>query len=134
MENKKMVFADFARKAAEKIEAKKVRRKRTLYLPDFGEKITVRGLSVQEWTEVSELFEKSREQDMYVIYMASRELQELAAVMVENGTLQDTERYRVCDMFGYADIRYIANEIIELSGIMDETNIQVLDEVEETKN
>lgn len=131
MDSKAIVFADFARRAAEKIQERKKARTCTVYVPDLEGNITLRGLTDQEWIDIRDGIKNDTDQDKYAVFTASPELQETAGIMVDNGMLQDTQRFRICDMFCREDIRFLIGKIIDLSGLNEETKIE---EVEETKN
>lgn len=134
MDNKAMVFADFARRAAERIEERKKLKTVKVHIPALEGDITLRGMTDQEWYEIQDATPNEFDQDKYAVFYASPELQETAKIMVDAGMLKDTERYRICDMFCRGDITFMARKIMDLSGILDETQITVVDEVEETKN
>lgn len=126
---KEINFEKFAKKAAEKIEERKKRRKKILYSKELDEKIEIRGLTTEEFLDASEYSENKNEVDKYTIYYASETLQDLASYMVKEGIIK--EHLEVMNMFSITDISKLANEIIELSGLNDESSIS---EVSELKN
>ena len=126
------IFNDFARRAKEKIEAKKERRTKKLFVGAAGLEITVRGLTEQEIIDCSEYSNDSLVNDKYTMYMACRELQENAGALVEAKVIKN--HYDICDMFSAADRHAIMDVILELSGLNDESTVKPVDEVEEAKN
>lgn len=128
---KKDVFTSFAEKARKKLEEKKKQRTEKLHIPDLGETITITALTDQELAEIMGFSEDDNENDKYMIYMSSPELQELAKELKENG---DIEKYHnVTDIFKRADRRKIAKKILELSGVYEESTVTVISETEEIK-
>lgn len=123
----RIIFTDFARKAKERIEAKKMLKTKQLYIPDLDETITIRALTDQEIIDCSEYSDDNEKNDRYLIYMACKELQEIAGIMVENGDIE--EHIEVIQMFSGADKKSIARKILELSGIYDESTIKEVDEI-----
>lgn len=133
MEQEKIsVFNDFSRRAKEKIEARKKNKTKQLYIGDCDVTITIRGMSEQEINDVNEFSNNSLENDKYLIYMSCKELQAEAEALVNDGTIN--KHYEIANMFSIADRNAIANEILKLSGIFDESTVKAVDEIEETKN
>lgn len=133
-DDKMLVFNAFAEKAKKRIEERKKYRTRKYYVKSMDVEITLHGLTEQEISECSEMFESSLESDKYIIYTASPELQEASGLMVFDGSLKETERYKITEMFSYADRNYLAKEILTLSGIYEKAGIEPVDEVKEIKN
>lgn len=127
-----IIFHDFARRAKEKIEAKKKMKTKKLYIGDCDVTITVRGMTEQEINDCSNFSDDSLECDKYLIYMACKELQEEADSLVKAGVID--QHYKIADMFNNADRRAIAEEIFTLSGLDDECSVKPADEIEEAKN
>ena len=127
-----MIFNDFARRAKERIEAKKKQRTKKLFVEAAGVEITVRGLTEQEIIDCSEFSDDSFVNDKYTMYMACRELQENAGALVEAKVIKN--HYDICDMFSTVDRHAIVNVILELSGLNEESSVKPVDEVEEAKN
>lgn len=126
------IFNDFARRAKERIEAKKQQRTKKLFVGAAGLEITVRGLTEQEIIDCSEYSADSFVNDKYTMYMACRELQENAGALVEAKVIKN--HYDICDMFSTADRHAIMDVILELSGLSDKPTVKPVDEVEEAKN
>lgn len=129
---KKEIFKSFAEKARKKLEAKKKQRTEKIHIPDLEETITITALTDQEFADISEFSEDDNINDKYMIYMSSPELQELAKELKENGDIKNY--YEVVDIFRRADRRKIAKRILEISGIYEESDIEVIKETEEIKN
>lgn len=129
---KQDVFLSFAQKAAKKIEERKKKRCEKIYIPDLEETITITAMTDQEFIDINEFSDDSNKNDSYMIYMSSPELQHLAKELVEQGAIR--EHIEVVNMFRRADKRAIAQKILELSGIYEESTIEVISEVAEIKN
>lgn len=93
----------------------------------------IRGLSDAELNEVYEFSEDALENDKYAIFFASSTLQEAAKIMAKEGSLSPGKEYKITDMFSQKERRFIANRILELSGVNGEAGIKVK-ETEEVKN
>lgn len=127
MEDKTIIYADFARKAREKINARKQHRTKKLFVEDVGVELTLRGLTDQELIDVNEYSEDSLKNDKYLVYIASKELPEIAEIMMRNGDIQ--EYTDVVDMFTRADRKQLAEEVLKLSGVYDESTVKEVDEI-----
>lgn len=127
MEDKTIIYADFARKAREKINARKQLRTKKLFVEDVGVELTLRGLTDQELIDVNEYSNDSLKNDKYLVYIASKELPEIARIMMENGDIQ--EYTDVVDMFNRADRKQLAEEVLKLSGVYDESTVKEVDEI-----
>lgn len=139
--NKTVIFQDFARKAKQRLEEKKKKRTKRLYVGDLGMEITVRGISDEEYTDIVEMDISEINRDKYLIYYACEELQGAAGVMVEEGNLLDGERYKIAGMFSAVDRSRICNEILKLSGLKGDSTVkdaedmpERISELDEVKN
>lgn len=128
MGEKAITFEAFAKKAKAKIEERKKRKTKRLFVEALGEEIEVRSLSDEELSDCLDYSENNIKTDKYTIYYASQTLRELARYMKEAGDIK--EEVEVCDMFSPADRSAIANEILALSGMKDKKSVS---EVEELK-
>lgn len=134
MEDKTIIFEQFARKAKERIEERKKLHKEELEIASMGGMcMEIRGLSDAELNEVYEFSEDAIENDKYAIFFASKTLQEAAKIMVKEGSLSSGKEYKITEMFSQKERRFIANRILELSGVNGEAGIKVK-ETEEVKN
>lgn len=127
MEDKTIIYADFARKAREKINARKQLRTKKLFVEDVGVELTLRGLTDQELIDVNEYSDDSLKNDKYLVYVATKELPEIAEIMMRNGDIQDYTD--VVDMFTRADRKQLAEEVLKLSGVYDESTVKEVDEI-----
>lgn len=142
MDNKTVIFQEFARKAKKLLEEKKKKRTKQLYVKDIDMTLTVRGVSDEEYAEISEMENLSEiERDKYLIYYVCPELQETAQIMVEEGSLLDSGRYRIADVFRPVDRTAICREILALSGFLGDSSVtdaakqpERISETEEVKN
>ncbi len=98
--NKTVIFQKFARKAKERLEEKKKKRTKQLYVKDVDMMLTVRGISDEEYAEISEMENMTEiERDKYLLYYACPELQDTAGILVEEGILTEEARYKITDIF-----------------------------------
>lgn len=140
--NKTVIFQDFARRAKQHLEERKKKRTKQLYVKDVDMTLTIRGISDEEYAEISEMENLSEiERDKYLIYYVCPELQETAKIMVEDKSLLESERYKIADMFRPVDRTELCREILYLSGLLGETSVmdaanapKKISEVEEVKN
>lgn len=130
--NKTIVFEQFARKAAERLEERKKLRTERLQVKSIGMEVEIRGLSDAEMHDCMEFSDDNIEQDRYTLFMASPTLQEAAKILKENGTLQ--QEYKITEMFTAVEQSYMVNRILELSGYKGNPDIEVIKETDEVKN
>lgn len=126
-DNKMIVFESFAKKAAAKLQERKKLKTKKLYIGDLDETIEIRGLTDQEFQDCSEYSDNGILVDKYTVYYASKDLQSLASMLVEQGVIK--EHLEVMDMFTPSDRSQLAKEVMKLSGVMDDTTVKELDEV-----
>lgn len=136
--NKNVIFQDFARKAKKRLEEKKRKREKGLYVGDLNENITIHGISDEEYMDILDMEISEPDRDKYLIYYVCKELQGAAAVMVEEGNLPDSERYKIADVFSAVDRNKICNEILTLSGFRGDPSVkdaeEKISELKEIKN
>ena len=133
-QDKTIIFEQFAKKAKERLEERKKTHKEVLEIASMDNmSMEIRGLSDAELSEVYEFSEDALENDKYAIFYASSTLQEVAKVMVAEGSLTVGKEYKITDMFTQAERRFIANRILVLSGVNSEPGIKIK-ETEEVKN
>lgn len=125
-------FISFAQKAAKKLEEKKKQRRENLFIPDFDEIITITALTDTEIMEINEYSDDPSLNDSYMIYTSCPELQELAKTLVEQKSIE--KHVDVVNIFSFADKKHIAHRILEISGIYEESKIEVISETAEIKN
>lgn len=130
--NKTIVFEQFARKAAERLEERKKLRTERLRVKSIDMEIEIRGLSDAEMHDCMEFSEDNIEQDRYTLFMASPTLQEAAKILKESGTLQ--QEYKITEMFTAVEQSYMVNRVLELSGYKGNPDIEVIKETDEVKN
>lgn len=134
MDNKTIIFNSFVEKAKRRIEERKKFNTKKYHIKSMDVEITLHGLTEQEIAECTEMFDSSLESDKYSIFMACPELQEASKLMVLDGSLKEHERYKITDMFTYPERKYLAEQVLELSGIYDKADIEPVNEVDEVKN
>ena len=122
-----IVFNSFAKKAAAKLQERKKLKTKKLYIGDLDETIEIRGLTDQEIQDCAEYSENGIESDKYMIYYASKTLQNLANELVQQEVI--TKHLEVMDMFTPSDRSQLAKEVMKLSGVTDATTVKELDEV-----
>lgn len=143
MDNTKIaVFQDFARRAKERIEEKKKRRTKQVHVSDVDMTLTLRGISDEEYEEISEMKNLSEiERDKYLIYYVCTELQEAAGILAAEGTLTEAGRYKIADIFRPVDRTALCREILSMSGLLGDTSVtdvkdapERISEADEVKN
>lgn len=141
MDNTKIaIFQDFARRAKARLEEKKKKRTKQLYVADLDMRLTIRGISDEEYSEISEMENLTEiERDKYLIYYVCPELQETARIMVEEGSLTEGARYKITDIFKAVDRTALCREILMLSGLLGDTSVtdavgERISETDEVKN
>lgn len=132
MEDQRSVFSAFALKAAQRLDDKKEMKRRKLYIPSMDEEITIRGLSrkdVLECLTIEDTEDKPDGSDNYTIYMAVVEpsLKEIAMELKEAGKI--VEYTDVCYIFDMHERVSIAREIMDLSGVIGEKKVAVVNEL-----
>lgn len=140
--NKTAIFQDFARKAKKKIEEKKKKKTKQLKVKDLDMMLTVRGISDEEYAEISEISDMTEiERDKYLIYYASPELQETAKILVADGVLTEADSYKIADIFQPVDRTALCREILAMSGFLGDSSVTEVEnpqkrisEVDEVKN
>jgi hypothetical protein len=133
--DKTRIFQDFAAKAKRRIEERKQFHTKEYYVKDADVTLTLHGLTEEEISESFDLFEGGDlERDKYVIYLACRELQQAAEIMAAEGSLSEHERYKITEMFSLSDRRYLAEEVLKLSGVGTDCSVEPVSEVAEIKN
>lgn len=130
--NKTIVFEQFARKAAERLEERKKLRTERLRVKSIDMEIEIRGLSDAEMHDCMDFSDDNIEQDRYTLFMASSTLQEAGKILKENGTLQ--QEYKIAEMFTAVEQSYMVNRVLELSGYKGNPDIEVIKEEDEVKN
>lgn len=127
MDERRYIFASFAKKAMAKIEEKKKRKKKTFYSEELDMEVEIRGLSSEELMECSEYSESALVVDKYTLYYASKSLQELAGYMMEEGMIEN--HLQVIDIFEVADINYLVKEVLKLSGMTQKSSFSEVEEI-----
>lgn len=138
-DNKTAIFQDFARKAKKKIEEKKKKKTKQLYVKDCDVMITIHGISDEEFVEITEMKDMTEiERDQYTVYYACQELQDVSAELVKDGTLTEKTRYKIAEMFSAVDRAAIVRDITKLSGLSGESSVvdaeEHISELNEVKN
>lgn len=141
-DTKIVIFQEFARKAKERLEEKKKKRTKQLYVKDLDMTLTVRGISDEEYAEISEMPNMTEiERDKYLLYYACPELQETAGILVADGNLTEADRYKIADMFQPVDRTALCREILTLSGFLGDPSVtgvgnpqERISETDEVKN
>lgn len=125
------VFNSFVQKAQKRLEEKKVRKYRTLYVPSLDQNIKIRNLDYPEIMECTEIDDSkdANKSDKYSIYLAVVEpdLIATAQALKEQGAI--TEYTDVVDIFELTEITEIAMEVMRLSGVTGGKKVVVVDEL-----
>ncbi len=134
-QNKTIIFERFAQLAAKRLEEKKKFKTKQLKIKSMDDMvIEIRGLSDAELNEVYEFSDKPVEVDRYLIYYASKTLQETAKILVSDGNLKSGDEYKITEIFSSTERNFVARQILELSGATGDAGIEVVNETEEIKN
>lgn len=125
------VFNSFLQKAQKRLEEKKVRKYRTLYVPSLDQNIKIRNLDYPEIMECTEIEDDNdpNKSDKYSIYLAVVEpdMVATAQALKEQGAI--TEYTDVVDIFELSEITEIAMEVMRLSGAIGGKKVIVVDEL-----
>lgn len=128
---KQDVFQMFIQKAIKRLEEKKKLQHRTLYVPGLDENIKIRSLSYPEIVECTTMEDAGdpNRADKYCIYLAVAEpdLREMAKLLKDAGEIM--EYLDVTDIFTLSEIRDIANQVMELSGVVSNKKVTVVNEL-----
>lgn len=132
MEKDNMVtFESFTQKARKRLQKKKVRKYRTLYIPSLDENIKIRNLDYPEFVECTEIEDANdpNKGDKYSVYLAVVEpdLAETAKELKEKGEI--VEYTEITDIFEFSEIQDIAMEVMKLSGFVGGKKVVVVDEL-----
>lgn len=126
-------LSEFARKAMQRLEDKKIPKYCILYVPSLDQEIKIRSLTTTEVIECNALdnTDDPNRVDRYSIYLSAVEpnFKEVASELKSQGTI--TTPLEVVEMFELSEINEIATEIMRLSGIYGTPKVRV---VEELKN
>lgn len=129
---KKKMLSNFAVKAAQRLEDKKVTKYQTLYVPSLDEEIKIRSLNRKEVIEcmnVEDTEEDPDRSDNYTLYLSVVEpnLKEVAKELKEQGKI--VEYTEVCNIFEMHERVTIAQRIMELSGVIGTNKVAVVNEL-----
>lgn len=133
-DDKKVIFADFTRKAQQRLQEKKVRKTRKLYVPSLDQEITIQSLTTDEIAESIQIENDSGESsraDKFCVYESVIEpcLKDVAKELKDAGDIK--EYLDVVDIFELSERNEINLQILELSGVINGKKVTV---VEELKN
>lgn len=124
--DKKRMLEDFAIKAAQRLQDKKVTKLETYYIPSLESEVKIRNLTTAEMLECNDIADKDKENngergDRYTVYLAVVEpnLKDLAQKLRDSGDIKDN--LEVMDIFNLNERNELALEIFKLSGIMGES-------------
>ncbi len=125
---KVITFDAFLRKAEERLEIKRSKRIKTLYVPSLDENITIRSLSKSEIREVFDI-EDTEESDTYSCYIGveSPNLREIATKLKEDGKIK--EYTEVVDIFKRSERTEIVMEIMRLSEVLSKDKVKVVEDI-----
>ena len=132
--NNELIFSAFAEKAKKRIEERKKLNTKQFYVQDADVTLTLRGITEEEFSDISEMFESEIETDKYTLYTGCRELQEAAKCMMEQRELTESTRYKITEMFQLSDRTALVREILKLSGFTAESSVTPIRETDEVKN
>lgn len=129
---KKKMLSDFAIKAAQRLEDKKITKYATLFVPSLDENIKIRSLNRKEVIEcmnVEDTKDDPDRSDNYTLYLSVVEpnLKEVAKELKEQGKI--VEYLEVCNIFEMHERVSIAQEIMRLSGVIGTQKVAAVNEI-----
>lgn len=138
---KKSSLAEFSRRAMQRLQQKKIPKYRTLHVPSLDADLKFRSLSYDEFVECANMDDTGdpNRSDKYCVYLTAVEpsLKDVAReIMDAESTLPADQRtllepLDIVGIFDIGEIEEIAVQILELSGVKNNTKVTV---VEELKN
>lgn len=127
----KSALSEFSRRAMQRLQDKKIPKKRRLYVPSLDGEITIRNLSYDEVVECTEIEDNgdSNRSDKYAIYLSVTEpnLRETASQLKAAGEIKDF--LEVVNIFDMGEIHEINVQVMELSGVYGGKKVTVVDEL-----
>lgn len=136
---KKSSLAEFSRRAMQRLQDKKVPKYRTLHIPSLDTDMRFRNLSYDEIAECMNMEDTGdpNRSDKYSIYLAAVEpsLKDVAKGIMESesGLPADQrslmEPLDVVGIFDIGEIQEIAMQIMELSGVLKNAKVTVVDQL-----
>ena len=136
---KKSFLAEFSRRAVQRIQDRKIPKYRTLHIPSLDTDMRFRNLSYDEITECMNMEDTDdpNRSDKYCIYLAAVEpslKDEAKEIMESESSLPADQRtllepLDVVGIFNISEIQEIAMQIMELSGVLNNAKVTVVDQL-----
>lgn len=136
---KKHALAEFSRRAMQRLQDKKIPKFLTLHIPSLDIDMKIRSLTHNEITECMELEDNgdSKRSDKYCIYLAAVEpsLKDVAKEIMDSEASLPADQRTVLEpldvvgMFNIGEIQEIAMQIMELSGVLNNAKVTVVDQL-----
>lgn len=136
---KKSFLAEFSRRAMQRLQDKKVPKYRTLHIPSLDTDMRFRNLSYDEITECMNMEDTDdpNRSDKYCIYLAAVEpsLKDVAKEIMDSEASLPADQRTVLEpldvvgMFNISEIQEIAMQIMELSGVLNNAKVTVVDQL-----
>ena len=137
--DKKSFLAEFSRRAMQRLQDKKVPKYRTLHIPRLDTDMRFRNLSYDEITECMNMEDTDdpNRSDKYCIYLAAVEpsLKDVAKEIMDSEASLPADQRTVLEpldvvgMFNIGEIQEIAMQIMELSGVLNNAKVTVVDQL-----
>ena len=137
--DKKSFLAEFSRRAMQRLQDKKVPKYRTLHIPSLDTDMRFRNLSYDEITECMSMEDTGdpNRSDKYCIYLAAVEpsLKDVAKEIMDSEASLPADQRTVLEpldvvgMFNIGEIQEIAMQIMELSGVLNNAKVTVVDQL-----
>lgn len=137
--DKKSFLAEFSRRAMQRLQDKKVPKYRTLHIPSLDTDMRFRNLSYDEITECMNMEDTDdpNRSDKYCIYLAAVEpsLKDVAKEIMDSEASLPADQRTVLEpldvvgMFNIGEIQEIAMQIMELSGVLNNAKVTVVDQL-----
>lgn len=138
---KKSLLTEFSRRAMQRLQDKKIPKYRTLHVPSLDADLKFRNLSYDEITECMNIEDTGdpNRSDKYCIYLAAMEpsLKDVAREIMDTESALPADQRTLLEpldivgIFDIGEIQDIAMQIMELSGVLNNAKVTV---VEQLKN
>lgn len=122
----KQNLQEFILKAQKILEEKNIKKYDTLYIGAIDENIEIESLTMEELEEIRD-YEDGEQRDAYLCYLGSPTLRNLASEMEKLGQIENY--LDIIDILAPIDKLEIAKQILELSGLFEQTTVKKVDSI-----
>lgn len=117
---------EFILKAQKILEEKNIKKHGTLYIGAIDEEIEIESLTEEELEEIRD-YGDGKQKDAYLCYLGSPTLRNLALEMEKLGQIENY--IDIIDILAPIDKLEIAKQILELSGMFDQTTVRKVNSI-----